>query len=315
MHILMTGGTGCIGQAFIQHFSDYQFTVLSRSNLINTDLITYIDSLDHLSDLNGFDAVINLAGEPIIDKRWSKQQKQVICQSRWKVTEQIVALFARSQTPPAVFLSSSAIGIYGDQGDIFLPESDSITAHDFPAKVCLQWEQLARQAEPFTRVVLLRTGIVLTTHGGALTKMLLPFKCGLGGRISHGQHYMSWIHYQDHIQAMHYLLSHDISGSVNIVAPQPVMNRSFSQLLAAALHRPAVLPMPAWVLKLVLGESSCLLLNSQRVIPQVLLNHGFDFSFPDLASAFRDLLKPNPSTSSWIKRISHRIRHYISRQN
>ena len=300
MHILITGGTGLIGQAFIHQFPQYEFTVLTRSikqyaTLSSTPKtpITYIDSLDHLQHLDAFDAVINLAGEPIIRKRWSDQQKHIICQSRWHITQKIVSLFSRSTTPPSVFLSGSAIGIYGNRGDALLDEAYPITEDDFPTKVCLQWEQLARQAEPYTRVVLLRTGIVLAAHSGALAKMIMPFKCGLGGRIGHGQQFMSWIHYQDHIRAMDYLLSHTISGAVNIVSPQPVINQSFSQFLANALHRPAVIPMPAYILKALLGESSCLLLDSQRVTPHLLLNHGFEFDFPELQSAFCDLLDCN----------------------
>ena len=193
MKILMTGGTGLIGRAFIKQFEDYQFTILTRSiaklKTPNTDhaampaKVKFIESLDYLDDLNDFDAIINLAGEPIIDKRWSAKQKHIICQSRWGLTEQLVALFAASQKPPLVFLNGSAIGAYGDRGDQVITEDMTVEVHDFNTELCLGWEARAMQAQPYTRVVLLRTGIVLTPEGGALGKMLLPFKCCLGGRV------------------------------------------------------------------------------------------------------------------------------------
>jgi hypothetical protein len=303
MKILMTGGTGLIGLAFIKRFAECQVTVLTRSIAKNKAVlpptVSLIDSLQHLHNLDAFDAVINLAGEPIIDKRWSEKQKQVISQSRWQLTQQLVELFACSQKPPAVFLSGSAVGIYGDRGDEFLTEASAVQVCDFPSKVCHRWESIAMQAEPYTRVVLLRTGIVLAPHGGALAKMLLPFKCCLGGRIGNGQQHMSWIHYQDHINAMHHLLTEkSISGAVNLVSPEAEVNRVFTQTLARSLHRLAILPMPKSILRYLLGESSCLLLDSQKVVPQKLLESGFDFTFHSLKSTFADLLMHMPSDRS-----------------
>lgn len=295
MKILMTGGTGLIGRAFISRFTDHRYTVLTRSPAGHAagfpEAVQLVDSLHRFENLDEFDAVINLAGEPIMDKRWSEQQKQVICQSRWQLTQQLVDLYAASHTPPAVFLSGSAIGVYGNRGDEILTESVAVTATDFPSEICLQWENIARQAEPYTRVVLLRTGIVLDARGGALQKMLLPFKMGVGGRLGSGRQYMSWIHYQDQIDAMHFLLTHEsVSGAVNLVAPNPVTNREFTRCLAKSLGRPALLPMPAPVLKTLLGESSSLLLDSQRVTPEKLQKNGYRFAFSDLTLAFSDLL-------------------------
>jgi uncharacterized protein (TIGR01777 family) len=252
MNILMTGGTGLIGQAFIRQFDDHQFTVLSRSkpNKANASsalpaTVNLIDSLDRLHNLDDFDAVINLAGEPIIDKRWSPKQKHIICQSRWLLTQQLVDLFANSQTPPSVFLNGSAIGAYGDRGDQIVTEASPVEVTDFPTKLCLKWEEIAMGAAPYTRVVLLRTGIVLAAHGGALGKMLLPFKCCLGGRIGDGRQFMSWIHYQDHLNAMQFaLLESSISGAVNLVAPEAQRNSVFTQALAKSLNRVAVVPLP-----------------------------------------------------------------------
>ncbi len=296
MNILITGGTGLIAQAFIKRFiNELLFTVLTRSpqaakKKLPTS-VNLIDSLNRLDDLNDFDAVINLAGEPIIDKRWRDQQKQLICQSRWQTTQDLVDLFAKSQTPPAVFLSGSAIGIYGDRFDEELNEDSKLEQNDFPTQICLQWEAIAQQAKTYTRVVTLRTGIVLSANGGALAKMIQPFKLGLGGRIGDGQQYMSWIHYLDHINAMfHILTTGSICGPVNLVSPQAERNQNFSQALAKQLHRPAIFPLPKFVLKCLLGESSCLLLDSQKVKPQTLLNSGFKFEYANLSSALDDLI-------------------------
>ncbi len=296
MKILITGGTGLIGTAFIRQFSNLHITVLTRSLAKAKALlpaeVKLIDSLQHLANLDDFDAVINLAGEPIIDKRWRARQKDIICQSRWQMTQQLVTLFANSQNPPEVFLSGSAIGIYSDRGEEVLNETSPLQGYDFPSTLCQRWEDIARQAEPYTRVVLLRTGIVLCADGGALAKLLLPFKCFLGGPIGNGQQYMSWIHYQDLIHALHYLLTEkQLTGAVNLVAPEAESNRVFSQTLARVLHRIAVIPAPKQLLKLAMGESSCLLLDSQRVVPEALLNQGFKFKFSSLKQALVDLLK------------------------
>ena len=300
MKILMTGGTGLIGQAFIQQFGEHQFTVLTRSmpavmsnKAAWPKALNFIDSLDHFHNLDEFDAVINLAGEPIIDKRWSVKQKHIICQSRWAITQQLVVLFTHSLNPPLVFLNGSAIGAYGNRGDQTLTEESSVEVSDFSSQLCLGWEDIAMEAKPYTRVVLLRTGIVLAAHGGALAKMLLPFKCFLGGRIGNGEQYMSWIHYQDHINAMHYLLlEKSMSGAINLVAPEAQKNSIFTQTLAKSLNRVAILPIPKKTLQFLLGESSSLLLDSQRVMPQKLLESGFAFKFKSLKSALDDLLKP-----------------------
>ncbi|MDY0248497.1 MAG: TIGR01777 family oxidoreductase [Pseudomonas sp.] len=296
MNILITGGTGLIGSAFIHQFDDHQYTVLTRSpahaKIQLPAYVQLIDSLERLDNLDNFDAVINLAGAAIIDKRWSDKRKQEICTSRWQMTEQLVALFAHSTKPPAVFLSGSAIGVYGQHGNDELTEDSTVQETDFPTKLCLHWEEIARRAEPYTRVVLLRTGIVLAPKGGALAKMLLAFKLCLGGRIGSGQQYMSWIHYQDHIHAMHYLLSaSNLSGPVNLVAPNPQTNRQFTQALAKALGRIAIFPVPKQVLQLLLGESACLLLDSQKVLPKKLLNSGFQFEYPHLATALNDAVR------------------------
>lgn len=296
MKILMTGGTGLIGHRFIQRYPEHEYTVLTRSpekakkKLPNT--VALLDSLSTLENLDGFDGVINLAGEPIVDKRWTEHQKQAIRDSRWSVTQQLVDLFRLSKTPPSVFLSGSAIGIYGDHGDFVVTERDTSTTLDFAASLCQRWEAIAKEAEPYTRVVHLRTGIVLDPKGGALAKMLTPFKLCLGGRLGNGRQFMSWIHIQDMVGGIAFLLNNkESSGAFNMVAPEPVTNQQFTEALAAALNRMAVLPVPSFMLKLMLGESSRLLLGSQRVNPDALISQSYSFQFPDLNAALTDLLK------------------------
>jgi len=294
MKILITGGTGLIGSAFMRAFTQEDFTCLTRSPESAKRLlppnVKLLSSLSQLANLDEFDAVINLAGEGLFAKRWSEQQKTEICQSRWEITEQLVNLFAQSKNPPKVFLSGSAIGVYGNNGAHSLSEDSLLTKDDFSAQLCQRWEQIALTASAYTRVVLLRTGIVLSPQGGALAQMLPAFRFGCGGRMGDGEQFMSWIHYQDHINTMHYLLhQQDIAGAVNLVAPIPVTNRVFTQTLARTLNRPALLPLPKQLLKLLFGEAACLVLDSQKVVPQKLLSNGFQFQFENLAAALVQL--------------------------
>lgn len=295
MNILITGGTGLIGSAFMRHFCDYEFTLLTRfPEEARTSLpasVKIIESLGALNNLDSFNAVINLAGEPIVGRRWGKKQKEILCQSRWQTTQRLADLFASSRNPPDVFLSGSAIGVYGNRGDELLDEDATLSELDFSSMLCIRWETMARQADPYTRVVLLRTGIVLAPQGGALKKMLLPFRLCLGGPFGNGRQYMSWIHYMDYIRSMNFLLSaRHLTGAVNLVGPHAESNRVFAQSLARSLHRPAALSIPAPFLQLILGESSSLLLDSQRVVPRKLLESGFEFQFPELMPALVDLV-------------------------
>ena len=295
MKILITGGTGVIGRAFIRQFNDYQYTLLTRyeskARSIFAGSVEVITGLDHFYNLNEYDAVINLAGEAIVDKRWTDMQKRIICHSRWQITQTLVDLISRSDNPPKVFLSGSAIGIYGNREDEILTEAFPVTEMDFPTQLCIEWEKVAAHAKPYTRVVFLRTGVVLSLDGGALKKMLLPFKLFMGGRLGSGLQFMSWIHIQDYNNAVNYLLTNkEMKGPVNLVAPEPARNKAFTQGLAVALNRKALFIIPKPLLKLMLGESSCLLLDSQKVVPEKLLNSGFEFSFPKLTSALDSLL-------------------------
>jgi uncharacterized protein (TIGR01777 family) len=295
MKLFVTGGTGLIARRFIDSFPDYDVTVLTR-NIVKAQgilprRITLVENMDKFSNLDGFDGVINLAGEPIIDHRWTLSQKIKICESRWLITQKLVELINAGNLPPKVFLSGSAIGIYGDQNDTVLDEESETVIPDFASDLCLHWEHLANQVNKATRCVNLRTGIVLDRSGGALAKMILPYKLFLGGKLGNGAQYMSWIHIDDMVQALNYLLlSEVVDGAVNLVAPNSVKNVDFSKSLAANLKRVAVLPVPKLFLKTMLGESSSLLLGSQRVTPKKLLDNGFKFRYPDLKVALADLV-------------------------
>lgn len=299
MKILMTGGTGLIGSRFIREFEQHQYTVLTRSPYQakldlphHTNIINDLSKLDNLDD---FDAVINLAGEPIMDKRWSQRQKGMICQSRWHTTDKLVKLFAQSETPPKVFISGSAVGIYGDHGEAFITEHQSVFAKDFASRLCQRWEKIAAEAMHYTRVVYLRTGIVLDPEGGALGKMLPMFKFSLGGKIGTGEQFMPWIHMQDMLNSINFLLKHsECEGPFNLVSPHAVTNYQFTAELAHTLDRQAFFNIPKSVIRPLLGESSALLLASQRVVPEKLIEAGYHFSFPEIEEALADLLMPHP---------------------
>ncbi|WP_394247514.1 TIGR01777 family oxidoreductase [Vibrio profundi] len=301
MKILLTGGTGFIGSELIKSFKTSHVTLLTRSpshaeqtlSHVDHGHIRYIQSLDELSDLNQFNAVINLAGEPIADKRWSESQKQIICQSRWRITEKLVSLIHASTEPPEVFISGSAVGYYGDQQEHPFDESLHVYHMSFPHQVCSHWEQIAKRAQSDrTRVILLRTGIVLGHQGGAMKKMLLPYKLGLGGPIGSGKQYMPWIHMLDMIRAINYLLdTPHAQGEFNLCAPHPVPNKEFSRTLAKTLRRPHIFFTPKWIMKLLMGESSCLLFDSIRSKPKKLTEMGFIFSYSRIEPALKNLLQ------------------------
>jgi len=233
----------------------------------------------------------NLAGESIFKGRWNAAKKGHIRASRIEGTRHLVDAIAAAEQKPHTLISSSAVGIYGDKGDEKLTESSG-TGNDFLAGVCLDWEQEALRAREYgLRVVLIRTGVVLGNNGGALAKMLLPFKLGMGGRVGSGKQYMSWIHIDDLIGIMVRAMNDErLQGPVNCTAPQPVTNNAFTRALATAVHRPAVLHVPEFLLKIILGEFATVLLASQRVLPESLQNIGFRFTYPDIDSALTDLI-------------------------
>ncbi|MCC3721151.1 TIGR01777 family oxidoreductase [Rouxiella badensis] len=298
MKILITGASGLIGRRLTETLlsQSHQVTALTRAperaaKLLGPQVQLW-NTLADKTSLDGFDAVINLAGEPIADKRWTKDQKQKLCDSRWQLTEKLAALINASTNPPSVFISGSAVGYYGDQGQAVVAE-DEPPNKQFTWQLCARWEALALAAESErTRVCLLRTGVVLSQKGGALSKMVLPFRAGLGGPFGDGQQYMPWIHIDDMVNAILFLLYHEtLNGAFNLVSPYPVRNDQFSALLGEILHRPSFMRVPASVVRLLMGESAILVLGGQRAIPQRLEDAGFEFRYTELKPALEDVLE------------------------
>lgn len=297
MHILITGGTGLIGRRLCKALlaEGHELTVLSRKPetvpLKCGAGVHAIRSLSEWQPSQTFDAVVNLAGEPIVDQRWSDKRKQLLWNSRIALTEELVHRISAAERKPSVLLSGSAIGYYGGRGDEVLDEASSAGA-DFPARLCVAWEAAARGAETLgVRVCLQRTGLVLSTEGGLLGRMLPPFRMGMGARVGDGRQWMSWIHIDDLISAMLRLLRDErMRGPYNATSPQPVTNAEFTRTLASVLHRPAPFVAPAALLKLSLGEAAGMLLEGQRVLPKRLLAAQHRFTHPELANALGDLL-------------------------
>lgn len=296
MQILLTGGTGFIGKSLVKRLLEkgHTLTVVSRNPenataLFGSNVVIW-SSISQWCEMTHFDAVINLAGEPIIDKAWTDKRKQALLDSRVGITEQLVLAMQRANNKPFIFLSGSAIGIYGDCGQIVCLESSPV-GKDFAAQLCQQWEQAACKAETLgVRVALLRTGLVLAKHGGMLKKMIMPFSLGLGSQLGNGQQMMSWIHLDDYIEAVLFLLDcEECQGAVNMTAPNPVSNKQFSQELASSLKRKVLFSTPEWVLKPVLGKRSILLFGGQHVLPSKLLNHAFHFRYPNLTDALKNI--------------------------
>ena len=293
-HILLTGGTGLIGRQLVKKLQgEFQISVLSRDTsraqrLLGSEL-KYL-TLNELSSLENVDIVINLAGEPIADKRWTDSQKQRICNSRWDITQRLVDLMKAAETPPHTFISGSAIGVYGRQGDAVVTESFTDFHDEFSREVCQKWEDIALKAKDISRVCILRTGVVLSDEGGALAKMLMPFRLGLGGPIGTGKQFMAWIHIEDMLNGIEFLMrSTDAHGVYNMTSPNPNTNHFFSLALARRLERPCIFKVPAFVLKTLMGESSDLVLYGQKVVPERLLAEGFQFTYPVLKDALKAL--------------------------
>jgi len=296
MQILITGGTGLIGRHLVARLlaRGDRVSVVSRNVEAAHDLlgsqVNLWSGLDQQRDLNGIDAVINLAGEPIASKRWTPQHKHLLCESRWQITERLASLINASSEPPAVLISGSATGYYGDSGELVLTEDDG--GHDeFTHQLCARWERLAMAAaSDRTRVCLLRTGVVLAKQGGALAQMKKPFLLGLGGPVGNGRQYMPWIHLDDMLAGILWLLDHPLSGPFNLVAPYAVRNEQFAATLGKVMHRPAIIRTPASAVKLLMGESSVLVLGGQHLLPKRLEASGFRFKWVELDKALADVI-------------------------
>jgi uncharacterized protein len=297
MKVLVSGSHGLVGRAFIQSLLKRGDSVsrLVREAPSGSDDIEWHPNQDQIDAgrLNGFDAVVHLAGESIASGRWSPEKKTRIRESRIKGTQLLSEALAQASHPPRVFVSASAIGFYGNRGDEVLTEQ-SAPGNDFLANVCKQWEQSAQPAaEKGIRLVKARFGIILDKEGGALAKMLPPFRMGIGGRIGDGKQWMSWIALADVVGALEFVIENQaLSGPVNFVAPNPVTNATFTSALGRILGRPTFLPVPAFGARLAFGEmADALLLSSQRVEPRRLNETGFRFRYSNLNDALSEILR------------------------
>jgi uncharacterized protein (TIGR01777 family) len=299
MRVLITGATGLIGRKICQQLSNegHEIVILSRhpekAQLVSgTRAFRWSPETELPPDeaWEGVEGVIHLAGEPVVGFRWTNEHKKRIRDSRVKGTRNLVDGMKRLPVPPKAFVSSSAVGFYGNRGSELLDER-SAPGRGFLTEVCLEWEQEAMKAKAAgVRVALVRVGVVLSAEGGALEKMLMPFKLGLGGRLGNGQQWFPWIH-QDDIMGIfrHALLSDRVSGPINGVAPGVVNNAEFTKDLAAALHRPRFLPVPEFALRILMGEMADVVLVSHRVFPKVALDTGYKFKHPNLKPALADI--------------------------
>ena len=296
MHILLTGGTGLIGRQLCRHWlsEGHSLTVWSREpEKVAKICGPKVRGISRLEDIGQetVDAIINLAGAPIADRPWTTKRKALLWSSRITLTEHLLAWLETREQKPDVLISGSAVGWYGDGGERELTEESAPVIDDFASQLCIAWEETAQRAEALgIRVVLVRTGLVLSADGGFLSRLLLPFKLALGGPIGNGRQWMPWIHIDDQIALIDFLLHQkNASGPYNACAPKPVRNSEFAKTLGAVLHRPAFMPMPALALKVCLGELSLLLLGGQKAMPVRLLEAGFTFRFTDLRAALDDL--------------------------
>jgi uncharacterized protein len=297
-NFLITGGTGFIGQVLVQSLAKagHHATVITRQPAKYVgrmgDAIQYVGTFGDIDNDAVFQAVINLGGEGIGDKPWSKKRKQVLLDSRIGLTSHLVACLKRLNTKPEVMISGSAIGWYGAQDERPLGEDSEFHA-EFTHELCQQWEDAASEVKTLgVRLCVIRLGLVLGNKGGVLKRLLLPFRMGLGGRIGAGKQMMSWVHIDDVIKALNFLIeSEQLEGVFNVTAPGVVSNTEFTRCLASTLNRPAFFPLPSFAVKLLFGEmGDRLLLQGQNVVPNRLLESGYGFEYSDLKEALRQIL-------------------------
>jgi uncharacterized protein (TIGR01777 family) len=300
MKIIIAGGTGFIGGALVRRLMEdgHSITLLTRTagkadawRQKGAAVLSWDDN-NWPATLDGADAVINLAGEGIADGRWTAGRKDRIIASRLNTTRSLIDAAAKAKKRPGVLINASAVGYYGPRDAEDIDESAS-SGQSFLADVCVAWEREAVRARALgMRVVLLRIGVVLGRQGGALPRMLPPFRLGLGGRLGSGRQWFPWVHVEDVVGLTREALTNPaLDGPVNVTAPQPATNAEFTKALGDALHRPTIAPVPAFALRLLLGEMSEMLLTGQRVVPRAAEGGGYRFRFPALRESLADLLK------------------------
>lgn len=308
MRIVIAGGTGFLGSPLAEGYAEegHDVRVLTRALPVGEsrhDSGTGVPGVTRVgwqpggqtgawaAVLDGADAVVNLAGAGIGDRRWTPQRKAILYDSRIASTRSLAAAIASAAVPPPVFISASGVGYYGAaDGE---PKTErSPAGHDFLAQLCEAWEaEAARASSAATRVVLIRSGVVLERSGGALTQMMMPFRFFAGGPMGSGRQYVSWIHRIDWIEMVRWIVeTPQVTGPINVSAPVPVVQRQFARALGRAMRRPAVVPAPSFALKVILGEmAGPLVIGGQRAIPQCALSHGFHFRYPEIDLAFRGI--------------------------
>jgi uncharacterized protein (TIGR01777 family) len=306
MRVLITGGTGLIGRALVSKLAEggHEVVVLSRSPERKRDLVPgaqivgwdakTAEGWGHLAD--GADAIVNLAGTNLSGKgfppkRWTPERKESILQSRLKAGRAVVEAVERAAQKPGVVVQASAVGYYGPRGDEILLES-SPPGDDWEARVCIAWEASTAPVEQMgVRHVITRSGVVFSAEGGAFPMLLIPFRLFAGGPMGSGKQWISWVHIEDEVRATQHLIENqDASGVYNLMAPNPVRNRTLAHAIGGVMHRPSFIPVPGPALRLALGEVSTTVLGSQRAVPEHLRAEGFDFKYTQVEQAVKDLL-------------------------
>ncbi|MDQ0256879.1 uncharacterized protein (TIGR01777 family) [Evansella vedderi] len=300
MKVAIAGGSGFIGRAItkklVEEGNDVYILTRNASNREKETGVTYVEWLREGAKpeekLEDVDAFVNLAGENLNSGRWTSSKKEIILQSRVEATKEVVRIIHSMNKKPEVLINGSAIGVYGTSTNEFFSESSTSMGNDFLGNVVKKWEEEASGAKDQVRVVFARFGMVLDSNEGALKKMLLPFRLFMGGNLGSGKQWMSWIHINDVVRAILFCIKNkDMEGPVNMTAPNPVRMQEFGKTLASALHRPYWAPVPGFLLKIVLGEMSILVVEGQHVVPKVLMDNGFTFQFLELQPALDNLLE------------------------
>lgn len=296
MKVAIAGGTGFVGRALTKELLNrgYEIVIFTRKKVVSSDKnIQYIQWLQHEIDnkkIEDIDIFINLAGESI-NSRWTKKQKQLILRSRVEATNEIVQMIQRMPNKPQILIQASAVGFYGTSLTKTFTEAELHPGEDFLATTVTNWEKSAQQvASVNVRTVYCRFGIILHKSEGALPRMALPYHLFTGGKIGTGQQWVSWIHIDDVVSGILYAIDQpELEGAVNFTTPHPVSMNTFGQLLGKTLHRPHWFPVPAFMLKFILGEMSILVLEGQKALPEKLVKHGFLFQYPQLEAALNDI--------------------------
>ncbi|PTM57981.1 TIGR01777 family oxidoreductase [Desmospora activa] len=302
MNIVIAGGTGFIGKAIVNTFAKegnhvYVLTRQKHADMENITFIPWLSAASHPENKlrhRSIDAMINLAGDPINQGRWTKRKKEAILQSRIRATQEMIRIVGHVEQKPKAFINASAIGYYGYANEQTFTETSPSLGNSFPSRVCQRWEEEAKKMEAFhIRTIIARIGVVMGNNGGALAKMILPYRFFVGGTVGTGRQWISWIHMEDLIGLIRLIIENEeINGPINLTAPHPVTMRELGQAIGTTLNRPHWFPVPEWLMKLVFGEMSGFLLKGQKVLPEKALQHQYPFRFSRIEAALSNLKTP-----------------------